>query len=328
MEVTKSLIRKFFANECNEQERAAVLDYLSQHPEEAGWDEWVGTAAESFGPVLHQEEVLKELKGRLFPRPMWRTLWPAAAAAVLLLVGGWVFWGKSRPTGGSPAVAVSRPGPGWVYRTNEKDSVACIVLPDGSRVKLYAHSALRYAGSFGATGRDSWLVGEAEFDVKKDRLHPFSVHGVSLSTTALGTVFSVSTIGNETVKLLSGRVVVTGLNKDVYLMPGEEVNYDRRRMVAKIIRFGKPEQRDSRQIGVDDGTLAFNNSPLKEVFKKLTIRYNKKFDFRASDLSGLNFTGAVEGTDSLDVFLRLLGGMNSLDIVEEPGGYRVTRRGN
>lgn len=332
MEVTKSLIRKFFAGECSEQERVAVLNYLELHPEEIGLDEWEGTDPASVGPVMHQEEVLQELKGQLFPRPVRRMYWPAVAAAVLLVAGGWIFWGKSRSmrsatvaAAGTPAAAGSA---SWVYRTNETDSVSSVVLPDGSRVKLYAHSALRYADSFGVAGRDSWLVGEAEFDVRKDRVRPFTVHGVSLSTTALGTVFSVSTRSMETVKLYSGKVVVKGLNKDVYLLPGQQVNYDRGRMLARVTRFRKPAQQGGQDVVVDDGTLAFNNSPLKEVFKKLTIRYNKKFNFRASDLAGLNFTGAVESTDSLDVFLRLLGGMNNLDIVEKPDGYHVIRRGN
>jgi len=330
MEVTKSLIRNFFAGECNEQERAAVLNYLEQHPDEVGLKEWEAVSPGSLAPVLHQEEVLRELKGQLFPgrvRRMYR-YWPAVAAAVLLVVGGWVFWGKSRSVGSAAVVASPPVAASWVYQTNETDSVSSVVLPDGSRVKLYAHSALRYADSFGVAGRDSWLVGEAEFDVTRDRVHPFTVHGVSLATTALGTVFSVSTRGNETVKLFAGKVVVKGLNKDVYLSPGEQVDFDKRRMVAKVTRFRKAEQPGVQGTIVDDGTLTFNNSPLKEVFKKLTIRYNKKFNFRASDLAGLNFTGAVEGTDSLDIFLRLLGGMNNLDIVEQPDGYHVIRRGN
>jgi transmembrane sensor len=328
MEVTRSLIRKFFANECDEQESAAVLDYLRQHPEEVGLDEWEAVEPSSVGQVLHQEEVLRELKSQLFPGPVRRMYWPAVAAAVLLVVGGWIFWSKSRPAGTAAVVAGEPVAAGWVYRTNETDSVSAVVLPDGSRVKLYAHSALRYADSFGVAGRDSWLVGAAEFDVMKDRVHPFTVHGVSLSTTALGTVFSVATRGNETVKLYSGKVVVKGLNKDVYLIPGEQVDYDRRRMVARVSRFGKPVLKGGKDVVADEAALAFNNSPLKEVFRKLAVRYNTKFSYRATDLAGLNFTGSVENTDSLDVFLRLLAGMNNLDIVEQPDGYRVVRRGN
>ena len=328
MEVTRSLIRKFFANECDEQESAAVLDYLRQHPEEAGLDEWEAVEPASVGRVLHQDEVLRELKGQLFPGPVRRMYWPAVAAAVLLVVGGWIFWSKRRPAGNGPVAAGEAVGTSWVYRTNETDSVSSVILPDGSRVKLNAHSALRYADSFGAAGRDSWLVGSAEFDVMKDRVHSFTVHGVSLSTTALGTVFSVSTVGNETVKLYSGKVVVKGLNKDVYLLPGEQVDYDRRRMVARVSRFGKPVLKDGKNVMAHEAALAFNNSPLNEVFRNLAVRYNTKFNYRASDLAGLNFTGAVENTDSLDVFLRLLAGMNNLDIVKQPDGYHVVRRGN
>ncbi|WP_431209738.1 FecR family protein [Puia sp. P3] len=306
-----------------------MLDYLQQHPEEVGLGEWEAVEPASVGPVLPPGGCAAGAEGAAVPE--------AGAEDVLAGGGGggrssgcerMGFWSKSGPAG-SVAVAAGEQGAvSWVYRTNETDSVSAAVLPDGSRVKLYAHSALRYADSFGAAGRDSWLVGSAEFDVVKDRVHPFTVHGRWLATTALGTVFSVNTRGNETVKLYSGKVVVMGLNKDVYLVPGEQIDYDSRRMVARVSRFGKPVLKGGKEVIADKAALAFNNSPLTAVFRKLGARYNTKFSYRASDLAGLNFTGAVENTDSLDVFLRLLAGMNNLDIVEQPGGYRVVRRGN
>ncbi|HMI63011.1 MAG TPA: DUF4974 domain-containing protein, partial [Puia sp.] len=66
----------------------------------------------------------------------------------------------------------------------------------------------------------------------------------------------------------------------------------------------------------------------KEVFQQLSIQYHTKFNFRAKDLRGLNFTGTVSRTDSLDVFLRLLAGMNDLDIQAQAPGYSVNRHRN
>ena len=55
-----------------------------------------------------------------------------------------------------------------------------------------------------------------------------------LATTALGTIFSVKTIGNKndiTVKLFRGKVVIhaerkdlKGWNKNIYLLPGRQIN--------------------------------------------------------------------------------------------------------
>lgn len=347
MEITNSLIRKFFANQCDEQEFEAVMKYFELHPDQAaremGREEWMATDPASVEKAGHEEAVLRELKKRLFQeqrrtvriRYLRRT---AVAASLLLAVGGWIFINKNKSSNNRGVIASSPVPPrpakaAWTYRTNSTGRTENIVLPDGSGVKLYAHSTLHYTDSFGVSRRESWLEGGAEFAVKKDKAHPFTVHSMLLATTALGTSFGVQATGagSEAVKLFSGRVVVrsTGLvkgwNGDVYLLPGQQVQYDDHRMLTTISKFGKVAEQGEREMGMNDQELSFNNSPLKQVFRQLTIQYNKKFIFRASDLAGLNFTGTVPRTDSLNVFLRLLAGMNNLDILEQPDGYIVTR---
>jgi transmembrane sensor len=355
MEITSSLIRKFFANECDEQEFEAVMKYFQLHPDQAaremGLEEWVSTDPLVVARVEHEEEVLRKLKERLFQqegragnvvgsgggrvRYMRRT---AVAASLVLAVGGWIFINKNKPQNKAGVIASSAVPPqpvkaAWTYRTNSTGRTANIVLPDGSGVKLYAHSTLRYTDSFGLARRESWLEGGAEFLVKKDKAHPFTVHSMRLATTALGTSFGVQATGagSEAVKLFSGRVVVRsmgpvkGWNGDVYLLPGQQVRYDNHRMLATISTFERGAAQGEGEMTMDNKELSFSNASLKQVFRQLTIQYNKKFNFRASDLAGLNFTGTVPRTDSLDVFLRLLAGMNNLDILEQPDGYVVTR---
>lgn len=357
MEITSGLIRKFFANQCDEQEFEAVMKYFELHPDQAaremGLEEWVAADPALAERAGHEEEVLRELKKRLFQeqRRTGRTRYMrrvAVAASLVLVVGGWIFINKNK-TQNKGAVIASSPIPlrpakaSWTYRTNSTEKIQRIVLPDGSAVKLYAHSTLRYTDSFGIALRESWLEGGAEFSVKKDKVHPFTVHSALLATTALGTSFGVQAngAGSEAVKLFSGRVVVRsagpvkGWDRDVYLVPGQQVRYDNRRMLATISTFEKAAAQGEGGMGesrmgegemtMDNKALSFSGAPLKQVFKQLTTVYNKKFNFRASDLAGLNFTGTVSRTDSLNVFLRLLAGMNNLDILEQPDGYTVTR---
>ncbi len=342
MEITSSLIRKFFANQCDEHEFEAVMKYFELHPDQAaremGREQWEVTDPLSVAKVGHEEEVLLQLRERFFPRRIRRFYWPAVAASLLLAVGGWIVINKSKTINGSVVTASSlmqqQPAKAvWTYRTNATEKTKNILLPDGSEVKLYAHSTLRYTDSFGLSRRESWLEGGAGFLVKKDKAHPFTVHSMLLATTALGTSFGVQATGpgSEAVKLFSGRVVVRstgpikGWNGDVYLLPGQQVRYDNRRMLATISTFEKAAEQGEAAMAIDNKELSFSNSPLKQVFRQLTIQYNKKFIFRASDLAGLNFTGSVPRTDSLNVFLRLLAGMNNLDILEQPDGYTVTR---
>jgi len=342
MEITNSLIRKFFSNQCNEEEFEAVMKYFELHPgllaKEMGLEEWEAGDPAAVAGVADQEEVLSQLKERFFPERVRRMYWPAVAASLLLAVGGWIIVSKSR-TKNNAVVTASGPvmkgavKTNWTYRTNSTATVENIVLPDGSKVRLFGHSTLRYTDSFGLVRRDSWLEGEAVFSVKKDKAHPFTVLSSTLATTALGTEFGVKTHSGETVKLYSGRVVVRsvrslkGWGKDVYLAPGQQVLYDDSRLLATISRFDGKES-GSETAGVTAQDLVFNNSPLKEVFQQLSIQYHTKFNFRAKDLRGLNFTGVVSRTDSLDVFLRLLGGMNNLEIGARSDGYTVSRHGN
>ncbi len=70
--------------------------------------------------------------------------------------------------------------------------------------------------------------------MEKDKARPFIVYTGSLSTTALGTSFKITTKAAAVrVQLLTGKVVVKAINnalpgwkKDVYLLPGQQVNYD------------------------------------------------------------------------------------------------------
>ena len=281
---------------------------------------------------------------RRLPRKPLRFSRMAIAASFLLVITG-IWWVRTmNRTAGDNSPSVARlPGGNnsakalaWIARANHSGKPLIIQLPDGSSVKLYDHSMLRYNDSFGIGKRDSWLEGEAVFTVAKDRDKPFTVFARSLATTALGTAFSAKTSagsGTVIVKLYTGRVVVkstvplSGWNKDIYLSPGQQVSYDDRRLLATVSRFitpaATPAGKEEEPIGQD---LVFNNSSLKEVIDRLAIQYHRKIQYRTTDLKGLNFTGTVSPNDSLGVFLKLLGAMNNLDIQEQPPVFIISRQ--
>ena len=368
MEISSELIQRFFENKCAPEEFDAVLKHLELHPEQAaqwlGRGEWdaAGQAGDGLPALDHdQAVVLEELRKRIFGgsgrsvsgadgtgRSMSivrRFSWTAVAASVLLAAGGlvWLAKRKDRPEiAGMPAASQGRSLAAGsraardIFRTNITGDFKNVRLPDGTKVKLYGHSSIRYTDSFGVLRRDVRLEGRADLVVSKDLAHPFCVLTDRLSTTVLGTSFGVRAPGGGgtiEVRLYTGKVVVKSIGslpgwKDILLSPGQEMVYDRGRRLATVKLFAGPQGKADGGGTVNEaGDLVFSNSPLKNVFYSLSLQYHKKFIYRAGDLHGLNFTGTVMRTDSLDTFLHLLGTMNNLDIQEQPAGIMVKRRG-
>jgi transmembrane sensor len=366
MEITDDLIRKFFNDVCEPPEFEAVMRYLELHPEAVAHysaEDWNAAGLRKVVVDHDPAEVLAGLKAKLFSHGadpgqatedrlypatgrLRRLSWTAVAASLLLVIGGW-FWMTTHQSGGkgiagsrsaadgleeAGAGGAEQAGAAWIDRRNTSGKTETIVLPDGSHVKLFAHSTLRYTDSFGIVCRASWLEGEAIFTVEKDKYHPFTVYSGGLATTALGTSFGVrapAVADMITVKLFTGRVVVRSASalmnkgKDVYLSPGEQVLFDNHSLLARVSRF-IPESGNATGKETDQQGLVFNNSPLKTVFTHLSLQFHITISYKYSDIAGMNFTGSMS-TDSLPDFLRLLATMNDLDIREQPTGYIITR---
>jgi transmembrane sensor len=261
MEITNDLIQKFFENKCDPEEFEAVTHYLESHPEEKasrmGWEEWnaigISQAISNDNDNDDQAAALQQLKERLFRRSLIRRLTiPAVAASLLLAIGGiWMIAKRANDkdmtgrTAGHPSAPARI---AWNERNNTTGKPKIVTMPDGSEIKLFAHSSLRYPDSFGIGRRDVWLDGTADFSVKKDKGHPFTVISGSLATTVLGTSFGIkapAADGMFTLRLFTGRVVVRpvktlpGWNKDIYLSPGQQLLYNDRLMLATVNRFRK-----------------------------------------------------------------------------------------
>ena len=87
------------------------------------------------------------------PSVNWWKVATAAASVALLMVSG-LYWYKHR----YPAVQVAEK----VYATG---SPSQIILSDGTKVWLSAHTQLRYQDPFAGKNRDVELEGEAYFEV-------------------------------------------------------------------------------------------------------------------------------------------------------------------
>lgn len=171
--------------------------HLREEVRTAMWQQVVARTAEPAAPVVRP----------LWPASVWRG--PArrwAAAALALSVGTLGWWLPRHQPARTAQAAPAR----WVQQTNSGARPTALRLADGSQVRLYPHSSLRYRTGLAGQRREVYLAGQACFKVTKDPAHPFLVYTDKLVTTVLGTSFMVTAYTNQEnrVAVREGRVAV------------------------------------------------------------------------------------------------------------------------
>lgn len=161
--------------------------------------------------------------------------------------------------------------------TTTSGKSADMVLPDGTKVWLYADSKITYPKEFSGKERTVFLEGQAEFDVTHDPDHPFVVMTNRLDARVLGTEINVSAYPDEAghVALIRGIVVVTahGAGRSVKLNPGQGVTVENNGMLTV------KEESMERYLKWKEGYLYFDNETLNEVAGILGKWYNVQIEF-------------------------------------------------
>jgi transmembrane sensor len=154
-------------------------------------------------------------------------------------------------------------------------------LSDGTIVWLNSKSKLTYPVSFSDKKlREIYLDGEAYFEVKKDKAHPFLVHTKNLTTRVLGTKFNVEAY-NDTksieVTLLEGKVMLTTDGKLVaqnhkkpdtlFLKPNEKAIFKSGLFQDKLIA----EQNTRVAATLDPNLMKPNKSFASNILSKHTV---------------------------------------------------------
>ncbi len=236
-EITSHMIRRYFRDECTEEETAAVRAWLLQHPDELEhhltddhWEQFEtgnelpeAMSASMYGQIeAHIDERRGDYTERRggFGRYGWRL--PAVAAMLAAAVATWYLM-RPAHTASLTELTTAHPEdkPGG-YLENTTGKPLAHRLPDGSDVVLQPGATLRYGHPFVTDRRNITLSGKARFDVARNPA-PFTVAAGKTNTTALGTVFEITSLPGKptTVLLISGKVKVqAGKEKDVILRPG------------------------------------------------------------------------------------------------------------
>lgn len=215
--------------------------------------------------------------------------------------------------------------PAQINFTNHSGKIHRYQLPDNSIVWLSPNASIKYSANFIDKIRRVDFIGEAFFEVEKDKKHPFHIYSADVVTEVLGTSFKVNTnaIENATeVTVVTGKVLVRTIAhagkarkpESVYLAPKEKVTYlkDLRQLVKLNIKDQSLDIWKRSTLSFDNVPVAIVIDALNKTFKsniKVADQqindYTLKADFTDVNLpsimellsKSLNITYAIRGED-------------------------------
>jgi ferric-dicitrate binding protein FerR (iron transport regulator) len=192
-----------------------------------------------------------------------------------------------------------------------------VQLPDSSQVWLNADSRITYNESFRGPFREVQLIGEAYFDIAKDKDHPFIIHAGSIDVRVLGTSLNIRSYTNEKnteAVLIHGSIEVTirsSPDKKIILQPNEKlIVQNGKAMLVKgkpveqkeenepVMTLGKAhiQRKDSTAMDIlwVKNKLAFDQETLEEVARKIERWYAVKVTISDERLKRTEYSAVFE----------------------------------
>jgi ferric-dicitrate binding protein FerR (iron transport regulator) len=165
--------------------------------------------------------------------------------------------------------------------TSAPGTISQVSLPDRSDVWLNAGSTLRYPSRFTGKERNVYLEGQAYFQVESDTENPFYVNlHQEMRVKAYGTRFDVCSYPEDRVievTLECGAVDLMSGKQALRLHPDEMLSFD-----ITEQKFAFRKVRSDEKTAWKNGRLLFRNTPLQEVVRKLSHRYNVDIELRGN----------------------------------------------
>ncbi len=150
-----------------------------------------------------------------------------------------------------------------------------IDMPEGSAIWLNEGSSITYNSKTYKEKRHVQLIGEADFEIMPNRLHPFVLTGPTISITVLGTVFSVRDYPGEATSetiLAEGAIVmkVRHTNNTLNVGVGQKAVYDHLSKDVKVESVNT-DRLSLRRFGI----ISIESASIDEILSKLKQNYGK-----------------------------------------------------
>lgn len=180
---------------------------------------------------------------------------------------------------------------------------AQITLQDGTQVWLNAQSTLTYPSRFSRSSRNVELMGEAFFDVAKDK-KPFIVSTQEIDLQVLGTQFNVCAYPNTDyiqTELVEGLLKIVEKRDNgcsTLLKPNEQMIYRHHKMAISPISTPNYTWKD--------GIYSFQDKRLIDVIEKLQLYYDVKIIVDNPEIFNERYTGKFRQSDGIGEILRVI----------------------
>jgi transmembrane sensor len=175
-----------------------------------------------------------------------------------------------------------------------------LTLPDGSKVWLNAASSLKYPLRFLGNKRQVELTGEAYFEIKADKQHPFNISVNHSAIEVLGTHFNVMGYQDEAetkTTLLAGSVKIISGSLTKMIIPGEQASVKDGIKVSKV--------NVSEAVEWKNGNFNFSHEKIGNIMRKISRWYDVDIQYNGKTTSE-GFVGTIPRSKSIQEVLKYL----------------------
>jgi transmembrane sensor len=179
-------------------------------------------------------------------------------------------------------------------------------LSDGTMVWLNAASTLRFPIKFLGNERKVEIIGEAYFEVTKNKTKPFKVRTDRQEIKVLGTHFNINSYANDGITmttLLEGAVQVSTLNKTnkqaLVLKPGQQ-------SILTPDHFTMKQVDTEVVVAWKNGYFRFDDENLENIMHNVARWYNADVVFTNERLKKELFAGIISRDTKVSELLKML----------------------
>jgi len=286
MKITTELLTDFLNEQCNEQTKRAIKNWINEDPKNKAYFEelqfyWECKSIAPKKIEFDSDKALIELhkKKAALKKFQIRKLMRYAAIVSMLIA-----------TSITSFFIFNRDSNLILVKNNTKlDKV--LKLEDGTNILLAQGGSISYPKYFTKNNRLIQLTGEAFFDVAKDKSRPFIITTSLTKTKVLGTSFRISEgISKTSITVESGIVEfmqVDDPGNKVRLVKGDFANYIGKQ---KVVLQGK--QSNNEQLLIKH--LAYQNEKLETICNDLKELYNIDIRIEGNQIPQLLMTATFE----------------------------------